>query len=670
MPWIRGQAEFFRGLEGVDWRWHVVEGLAEHVQDTAWCREAGGRLPEGGKRKVESGKEPEPEKTNLSTDGTSEILDHLAGEFGRRLKIHRPDGGRPWHGKKAMIDAFLGSLEGECLLWQLDVDEFWRPHQVREIMAEFQKRPEVTAAWFDCDYFFGWDRCSSAPGVFGNFREFEWLRVWKYQPGDEWKSHEPPVLVRQVEGGRREDVGRIRPMRQTETRALGWKFQHYALTDRAQMEFKETYYGHRGLLAGLAGLGKAGRAEPLARRFFPPIRAKEIGSARTLRTFWKNLTGPFQPGARAADARKAGLLPIAQTNLREEVRFSFGKPGPYVPSSILLVRADRIGDQILFLPFLASLKKQLPQTQVHLAVPEDVAPIYRLWGELDRLHTFQRDEGHKSAGYRAAVLKGMPARFDWVILPAFNGEKLSHKLAAGVKAERRVSLAGEFRGLKARHRAKYEKIAGEKVRVPNPDLHELEKYRLLLRHLGLQEEINLPEIRVGGGDRPRSSERAQIFPRIVLAVGTVNPIKEYPHWPEAVETLNQEIGPVWTLIGGPGEKIPERLARVLPPEKTRDLRGKTDLEELAGEMATADLFLGVDTGPAHLALALGKPAVVVLGGGDYGRFFPYGRARVVTHRMECFQCHWDCRYERARCLHDLRPEEIVRQVLEACRSPA
>ena len=70
-PWIRGQAEFFRRLEGVDWRWHVVEGLAEHVKDTAWCKEAGGRISDF-----------ESQNTNLSTDGTGEFLDGLKNEFG------------------------------------------------------------------------------------------------------------------------------------------------------------------------------------------------------------------------------------------------------------------------------------------------------------------------------------------------------------------------------------------------------------------------------------------------------------------------------------------------------------------------------------------------------------------------------------------------------------
>ena len=657
MPWIRGQAEFFRKLQGVDWRWHVVEGLAEHVKDTAWCREAGGRISDF-----------EIRNSILSTDGTREFLDELKKEFWGKVLIYRPPGAEPWPGKKAMIDSFLGSLGPECLLWQLDVDEFWRPDQVREILAEFERRPKLTAAWFDCDYFFGWDRCSSRPGVFGNFRDYEWLRVWKFRKGDVWESHEPPRLNRNSEGGKRkENIGRIYPLHQEETRSKGWKFQHYALTDRAQMEFKETYYGHKGLLAGLAGMEDAGRSEPLARRLFPHIRDKELGTARTPRTLWKKLTEPLQPGARAEDARKGGMVPIAQIDIRGQVRFTFDERKAGLPASILMIRADRIGDQILFLPFLVSLRRQLPFTQIHLAVPEDVAPIYRLWGEVDRLHTFRREEGHRSAGYRKKILGGMPGQFDWVILPAYNGEKLSHKLAGGIRAKRKVGFAGEFRGVKARHRAKYENFLGDKVAAPNPDVHELEKYRLLLRHLGLKPEIEFPKIQIGRDDWPQSSDKKRSSPRIILAVRTVNPIKEYPHWSGVVAALNDKISPEWILIGGAEEKIPEPLMRVLPSAKTRDLRGKTSLEELAREIAWADLFLGVDTGPAHLAMALGKPAVVVLGGGDYGRFFPYGNARAVIQRMDCFQCHWECRYERALCLHDIPPVGIVKVVEEALK---
>jgi ADP-heptose:LPS heptosyltransferase len=657
-PWIRGQAEFFRRLGGVDWRWHVVEGLAEHVKDTAWCKEAGGRISDFENR-----------NSNLSTDGTREFLDGLKKEFGDKISIYRPPEAEPWPGKKAMIDCFLPELEEGCLLWQLDVDEFWKPDQVRQILAEFKKRPELTAGWFDCDYYFGWDRCSSRPGVFGNFREYEWLRLWRYQKGDSWGSHEPPALMREVGCGKRENVGRLHPMLQKETRARGWKFQHYALTDRAQMEFKEIYYGHRELIAGLDELGKAGRKEPLARSLFPHIREKEIGAARTIRTFWKKITRAFQPGARAEDARKAGALPIAQMDIRGEARFAFNEIQAGQPASILMIRADRIGDQILFLPFLASLRKQLPFTQIHLAVPEDVATIYRLWGEVDRLHTFRREEGHRSAGYRNKILGRMPGHFDWVILPAFNGEKLSYKLASRMEAKRKVGFAGEFRGLKARHRCSYEKMVGEKVPVPNPDIHELEKYRLLLKHLGLKPEIDPPKISLGGGGGSHLSGQKKLNPRIILTVGTVNLIKEYPRWSEVVTSLNEKIKPEWVLVGGKGEKVPQDLRLVLP-EKVRDLRGQTTLEELAHEIAQADLYLGVDTGPAHMALALGKPTVVVLGGGDYGRFFPYGKARVVTRQMDCFQCHWECRYDRALCLHDIPPGDIVKEVFEELRGSA
>jgi ADP-heptose:LPS heptosyltransferase len=143
----------------------------------------------------------------------------------------------------------------------------------------------------------------------------------------------------------------------------------------------------------------------------------------------------------------------------------------------------------------------------------------------------------------------------------------------------------------------------------------------------------------------------------------VNAIKEYPRWAEVAASLNAKLNPEWVLVGGKGEKAPPELLQALTP-KARDLRGQTSLQELSEEILAADLFLGVDTGPAHLALALGKPAVVVLGGGDYGRFFPYGKSRVVTHPMECFQCHWECRYDRALCLHDIPPDEVVREVLE------
>ena len=79
-----------------------------------------------------------------------------------------------------------------------------------------------------------------------------------------------------------------------------------------------------------------------------------------------------------------------------------------------------------------------------------------------------------------------------------------------------------------------------------------------------------------------------------------------------------------------------------------DLREKTTLPQLLDLMAHAALVVSNDTGPAHLSIALGRPTVVIVGGGHFGSFVPYPdgitpkEARFVYQEMECYHCFWRC----------------------------
>jgi hypothetical protein len=55
----------------------------------------------------------------------------------------------------------------------------------------------------------------------------------------------------------------------------------------------------------------------------------------------------------------------------------------------------------------------------------------------------------------------------------------------------------------------------------------------------------------------------------------------------------------------------------------------------------------------------------IVGGGHYGRFFPWGDpklARVATKQMDCFGCNWQCKYETMRCIQEIAPESAAREL--------
>jgi glycosyltransferase involved in cell wall biosynthesis len=234
MPFIEHHIEEFKST-GIDWHWHIVEGLAELSHDTAWSLSTGGEIT------------VEQRSTNLSKDGTTEYIDTLKNEYPNSVTVYRKDKGQLWDGKIEMVNAPLANIKEECLLWQIDCDEHWNFHQIRNVHKKFTKHKEKTAAWFWCNYHVGIDSTISTRNCYAQNPNQEWLRVWKFRPGDEWSAHEPPIL-NGVRNGNRVDIGRQNPFMHDEMESIGAVFEHYAYILPKQLMFKETYYGYKGAL--------------------------------------------------------------------------------------------------------------------------------------------------------------------------------------------------------------------------------------------------------------------------------------------------------------------------------------------------------------------------------------------------------------------------------------
>jgi len=86
-PFIRYHLDVFRRLP-FRWHWHVVEGVAELVHDTAWSVASGGRI------------DPAVHDGGLSVDGTSRYLDEIAAAEPERVSVYRKGDGAFWDGKR------------------------------------------------------------------------------------------------------------------------------------------------------------------------------------------------------------------------------------------------------------------------------------------------------------------------------------------------------------------------------------------------------------------------------------------------------------------------------------------------------------------------------------------------------------------------------------------
>ena len=251
MPFLRWHIDQLQKIQS-PWQWHIVEGVADLKHDTAWSVTTGGRLPRGSGR------------SSLSRDGTTEYLDTLQRRFPARVHIYRKPGGQLWDGKVEMAQAPLPFIQEKCLIWELDSDECWTAGQIKAVQNLFQHQPHRMAAFFWCNFYAGPDAVVSSRHGYSQNPKFEWLRVWRYQPGDYWATHEPPRLMRRRLGRPPVDVAHLHPFTHKETEAVGAVFDHYAYATREQVQFKETYYGYRGATRGWGRLQRdARKGKPL-----------------------------------------------------------------------------------------------------------------------------------------------------------------------------------------------------------------------------------------------------------------------------------------------------------------------------------------------------------------------------------------------------------------------
>jgi ADP-heptose:LPS heptosyltransferase len=141
----------------------------------------------------------------------------------------------------------------------------------------------------------------------------------------------------------------------------------------------------------------------------------------------------------------------------------------------------------------------------------------------------------------------------------------------------------------------------------------------------------------------------------------------------AAARVAASLGATIVITGGPGEEslatdLRNRLPTDLP---VIDLAGQVGLATLAGVLARLDVFLSADTGPMHLAAAVGTPTVGIFGPSDPRRWGPLGpHVRVVRVGIWCSPCNLirnppaRCRGHVPDCLTAVTPDMVVAAALD------
>jgi lipopolysaccharide heptosyltransferase II len=321
--------------------------------------------------------------------------------------------------------------------------------------------------------------------------------------------------------------------------------------------------------------------------------------------------------------------------------------------NILVLSRMHIGDCLFTTPALRALREAFPDARIVVTVPESNRDLLIANPNVDELLPRPR------SGLRAKreFVRSVRARgFDLVI--SFQERTLFYALAARFSGAR-MTAATLYWPTRALYRRVGRRVIGE---------HEVEKYATIVETLGMPRPTTPPELYVSEEHETSAAAKLQEagWPPAGKVVG-LNPgaTMDRKRWPAdrfaAVGDRLAAEGYRIALLGGPGDVMLGREIAGRMTAPTLLLAGRLRLGETAAALRRCALVISNDTGPMHMAAALGVPVVALFGPTPPNQFGPLGPRRILLHgRAGCPEC--------ARpCMHAISVEECVaaaRQLLE------
>ncbi len=296
---------------------------------------------------------------------------------------------------------------------------------------------------------------------------------------------------------------------------------------------------------------------------------------------------------------------------------------------ILIVRLSAIGDVVQSVPIVCALRERFPQAFLAWAVEERAGTLLR---------------GHEAINELIALPHGFLASPGGVWRLRRRLLDLHFDTAIDVQSLTKSALLAWFSG--ARRRIGFGNPGGRELstwfnneRVDPKAMHEVDRYLELLRPLGIESptvRFQLPE-RAEDGDAAARILRER---KLDGGCAIINPGAGWPSklWPTdryaaVARHLGRKYGlPTLVLWAGKAEQVLAEQV-VATAEGMSQMAPATTLTELAALSRRARLFVGADTGPLHIAAAVGTPCVGLYGPWPAARHGPYGPQHIALQEM-------------------------------------
>jgi heptosyltransferase-2 len=342
---------------------------------------------------------------------------------------------------------------------------------------------------------------------------------------------------------------------------------------------------------------------------------------------------------------------------------------------IIVRGANWIGDAVMTLPALERLRSSFPGAHIALLATPLTTGLFESSPFVDEVIVYRRKEDGARAFIDATKLL-RARRFDLAALfqNAFEAALLAWlggaRARIGFAAQGRAPLLTNKLRRGPRHKGRHQVhdyldvvaecervcLGGDtESRTPNPvpsfnaSPAQRRAAELLLRRAGADSDSR---------------------PLVALNAGATN--SRAKRWPEdsfaaLADRLMETLGSRIVFIGAASERAgADRIIQQMKRSGAVNLAGKTSMAELIGALDSCDLIISNDTGPAHIAAALGRPTLTIFGPTNEFETAPRGvRAESIrAEGVECERCMLrDCPIDH-RCMTRIAPSEVFERALK------
>jgi lipopolysaccharide heptosyltransferase II len=323
------------------------------------------------------------------------------------------------------------------------------------------------------------------------------------------------------------------------------------------------------------------------------------------------------------------------------------------PFRILIRSSNWLGDAIMSVPAIRTIKTGRPDAHVTVTAPLKIAPVWKLVPEVDEVIPLNTNSLFHTV---RLIKKRRP--FDVAIVFPNSLRVALETWLAGLP--RRVGYRGHSR------RFLLNQIIPEPPRT-GPLEHQSIRYLRIASECGA--ETSNTKHPTPNAQVPNLNQTLNVKHQTLIGLcpgAEYGPAKRWlpERFAEAAATVSAQLGVQWILFGTKNDAaIGEQIANTLGDHCINRI-GQTTLEQLIDELRSCRLLLTNDTGSMHLAALLGVPVVAIFGSTEPRLTGPRGACHTILRRhVECSPCFLrNCPID-FRCMKAISVQEVVDAVL-------